>query len=127
MDTYFTFNITVNDLSIDFILWFSVVPSLRTLLNELAPVRHIWQKICIQLGISNSKLSEFEKIRGDPFTEGLDYWFNGNTDVPITWGSVVAALESPHVGEFSFAERLREKWTTGKESEEIYEKTDGGK
>ena len=85
----------------------------------------MWQEICIQLNIPNKILRDFG-IFGDPLTEGLDYWLNGNTDVPITWGSVVAALASPHVGEYLLAENLREKWTTSKESEEIYKKTDGG-
>ena len=103
-----------------------IAPSLKTLLNELVPVRKRWREICIQLNISNKILRVFEFF-DDPLTEGLDYWLNGNTDVPITWGSVVAALASPHVGEYVLAEYLRKKWTTSKESEEIYEKTDGGK
>ena len=102
-----------------------IAPSLRTLLNELVPVRHKWREICIQLNISNNKLHDFEKF-ADPFAEGLDYWLDGNTDVSITWGSVVAILTSHHVGEYVLAENLKEKWTTNKESEEIYEKTDGG-
>ena len=85
----------------------------------------MWREICIQLNISNKKLHDFEKF-DDPFTECLDYWLNGNTDVPITWGSVVTALESPHVNCNFLAERLREKWITIKESEQIYVRTDGG-
>ena len=65
-------------------------------------------------------------FKKDPFLESLDYWLKGNTGVSVTWGSVVAALESPHVGENLLAKRLRKKWTTSKESEQIYEKTDGG-
>ena len=38
----------------------------------------------------------------------------------------MAALESPYVGEYLIAKRLREKWNASKESEQIYEKTDGG-
>ena len=94
-------------------------------MNELVPVRHIWRKISIQLGIPSNHLHVFEKSDDDPFTGSLDFWLNGNTNVPVTWGSVVAALESPHVGEYVFAKRLREKWSTSKESEQIYEKTDG--
>ena len=100
-----------------------LAPSLKTLLNELAPVRHMWREICIQLNISNKKLQDFEKF-DDPFTECLDYWLDGNTDVPITWGSVVRALESPDLSYNFMAQRLREKWTTSKESEE---KVDEGK
>ena len=72
-------------------------------------MKHKWHKICIQLGISNSKFHEF-KENGDPFIEGLDYWLKGNTDAPITWGSVVAAVESPSVEEPGLAKTLREKW-----------------
>ena len=110
----------------NFILIFPIAPSLRTLLNELAPLRHIWRKICIQLGISCNDLHELEKFEDDPFTESLDFWLNGKTDVPVTLGSVVAALESPHVGEYIFAKALREKWKTRKESELLYEKTNEG-
>ena len=111
--------IVINNVSI-FSLY--IAPSLKTLLNELVPVRHMWRKICIQLNIPWNKLLEFEKFE-DPFTECLDYWLDGNTDVPITWGSVVAALESPDISQNLIAERLRKKWTT---SEQIYEKTGGG-
>ena len=111
--------------NVEFYHIYAIGPSLRTLLNELAPLRHIWRKISIQLGISSNHLHVFEKSDDDPFTESLDFWLNGNTDVPVTWGSVVAALESPHVGECVFAKRLREKWSTSKESEPIYEKTGG--
>ena len=92
-----------------------------TLMKLLTPVRHRWQEISIQLGVSNNKLRDFKKF-DDPFTKSLDYWVNGNTDVPITWGSVVAALESPHVGEYLFAKTLNIEVC-----EQIYEKTDGGK
>ena len=48
---------------------------------------------------------------------GLDYWLNGNTEVPITWESVVAALESPSIKEPELATMLREKWTDEKPAE----------
>ena len=99
----------------------SSVPNLKTLLNELASVQHKSHKICIQLGISNSKFHEFKKD-GDPFIEGLDYWLKGKTDVPTTWESVVAAMESLSVEEPGLAKSLRERWIdttdkkTGKDS-----------
>ena len=85
----------------------------------------MWRKICIQLNIPKNKFHEFEKFE-DPFTESLDYWLTGNTDVPITWGSVVSALESPDIKQNLLAERLRKEWTTSIKSEQIYEKTEGG-
>ena len=102
-----------------------IAPSLEILWNELVSVKKKWREICIQLNVPNKILRDFT-IFDDPLTKGLVYWLDGNTDVPITWGSVVAALASPHVGEYLLAEYLREKWTTSKESEEIHEKTDGG-
>ena len=80
------------------------VPDLKTVLNELASVKHKWKDICIQLGISNSKLHEFKMSlsRDDLLTEGIDYWLKSNTDVPTTWESVVAALKSPFVDEPRF-------------------------
>ena len=87
----------------------------------LVSLKHMWREISIQLGISNNKLHDFKKL-DDPFTKSLDYWLNGNTDVPITWGSVVAALKSPHVGEYLFAKTLNIEVC-----EQIYEKIDESK
>ena len=106
----------------------SVVPTLKTLLNDLTPVNHKWHRICIQLGIPNNKLREFEK-NGDPLVASLDYWLNGNTDVPITWESVVAALESPSVGELGQAKVLKKKYwmeTIDKATKETIQKKDEG-
>ena len=71
-------------------------------------MQHKWRKICIQLGVPNCKLLQFEKD-GDPLINSLDYWLNGNTEVPITWESVVAALNAPHVDEPGLAKKLRKK------------------
>ena len=57
-------------------------------------------------------------LHDDPLTEGLNYWLDGNTDVPITWGSIVEVLASHHVEEYVLAEILREKF-----SKESYKKT----
>ena len=90
-------------------------------------MKHKWRKICIQLGIPNYKLRQFEKD-DDPIINSLDYWLNGNTDVPITWESVVAALDTPDVDEPGLAKKLREKWTetTNKATKETIEKDDDG-
>ena len=90
-------------------------------------MKHKWRKICIQLDIPNSKLHQYEKD-GDSITNGLDYWLNGNTDVPVTWESVVAALDAPDVDEPGLAKILREKWieTTDKATKQTIGKNDDG-
>ena len=86
-----------------------------------------WRKICIQLNIPNYKLHQFEKD-DDPIINSLDYWLNGNTDVPIKWESVVAALDTPDVDEPGLAKILRVKWieTTNKATKQTIEKDDKG-
>ena len=111
-----------------FYTFFSVVPILKTLLNDLTPVGDKWRKIGIQLGIPNFKLRIFEKD-DDPLINSLDYWLHGNTDIPITWESVVAALESPSVGELGLAKELKEKYcmeTTDKATKQTMEKNGEG-
>ena len=83
-------------------------------------MKHKWKDICIQLGISNSKLHEFKMSlsHDDPLTEGIDYWLKSNTDVPITWESVVAALESYSVDERGLAEALKKKYAVDKQTSE---------
>ena len=79
-------------------------------------MKHKWHRICIQLGIPNRKLLEFKKY-GNPLSVGMDYWLNGNAEVPITWESVAAALESPSIKEPELATMLREKWIDEKPAE----------
>ena len=77
---------------------------------ELGEVTHKWFKIGIQLGISRGKLKEFEK-EDDPLSAIIDYWLNGNVEsVPVSWRSVVAALESSHVDETGLANRISSKY-----------------
>ena len=77
---------------------------------ELGKVKHKWFEIGIQLGISRGKLKEFEK-EVDPLSAIIDYWLNRNVKgVPISWRSVVAALESSHVDETGLANTINEKY-----------------
>lgn len=85
--------------------------NLRTLCNELGNVQHKAYEIGVQLGISLGKLKELKK-NGNLLLESLDFWLNGNTDVPVTWESVVNALESDFVKETGCAERIRKKHLT---------------
>lgn len=89
---------------------FLAPPKLRTLCNELGEVKRKAYEIGIQLGISHSKLVEL-KQQGDLLAGALDYWLSGNVpDVPITWESVVDALESPYVDETGCANKIKTKY-----------------
>ena len=77
---------------------------------ELGEVTHKWFKIGIQLGISRGKLKEFEK-EADPLSAVIDYWLDGNVEgIPVSWRSVVSALESSHVDETGLANRISRKY-----------------
>ena len=70
-------------------------------------VAHKWFKIGVQLGIPYNKLKEFEK-EDDPLSAAVNYWLSGNVkEVPVSWSSIVAALESSHVGETGLANRIK--------------------
>ena len=46
----------------------------------------------------------------NPFIEAVDYWLEGNTDISITWGTIVSALESKYVSECGLAKELRDTY-----------------
>ena len=92
--------------------------SLPTLCNELGLLKYKAQEIGILLGISLGKLKEM-KQDGDLFLESLDYWLRGNTDVPVTWGSIVAALESDFVNELGCAKKIKRKYCQSEEDQEV--------
>ena len=84
---------------------------MRTVYNELEDVKHKAYEIGIQLGIPHSKMVVF-KQEGDILSAAVDFWLRGNVQdsyVPVTWGSIVAALESKPVGETGLAKTIREK------------------
>ena len=83
---------------------------LMTICMELGKVAHKWFKIGVQLGIPRHILKEFEK-EVDPLSAVIDYWLNGNVEgVPVSWRSIVAALESSHVGEAGLAKEVSKKY-----------------
>jgi hypothetical protein len=43
------------------------------------------------------------------FTEVISFWLNGNTQVAVSWKSIIDVLESQFVGEKGLANQLREK------------------
>ena len=63
------------------------------------------------MGIPPHKLKEIEK-GADPLVESVDYFLKGNVEgVPLSWGSIVTALKSDHVGEPALAKHLQNVYT----------------
>ena len=84
--------------------------SLRVICEELSTVKYKSFDIGIQLGVPHHKLKEFKK-EVDPLSEAVNYWLNGNAEeVPVSWMSVVAALESSHVEETGLAKKIKKKY-----------------
>ena len=83
--------------------------------DELGEIEHKAYKIGIQLGISDDKMKKFEQD-GNVLSTAVSHWLNGNTNVPVTWRSVVAALNSPFVGERGCAQKISKKYC-GEEKE----------
>ena len=55
-------------------------------------------------------MEKFKK-EDDPLSSAIDYWLRDNVeDVPVSWESIVTALESTHVGEPGLAKRIKEKY-----------------
>ncbi len=82
---------------------------MRTVCFELGEVKHKAHEIGIQLGIPYCKMMEFKRD-GDILSAAVNYWLSGNLpDVPITWESLVTALESDYVGESGCAKKIKDK------------------
>ena len=50
------------------------------------------------------------KQEGDSLSAAIDFWLSGNANIPITWDSIVAALESKQVGEIGLAKVIHTKY-----------------
>ena len=71
-----------------------------------------WFQIGVQLGVSESKLRQIEAdyhTLDRRFSEMISFWLNGNTQVPVSWTSLVQVLESRFVNEKGLANQIREK------------------
>lgn len=76
-------------------------------------------EIGVQLGIPHYKLLEFKK-EDDPLSATLNYWLKGNVIkpvVPISWRSIVKALQSKYVGEPGLAEQIHQKYLCPQEDQ----------
>ena len=94
-------------------------PTLKTVIEELNDVVCKSNAIGIQLGVPFSKLKsfEFEALSNDEkFTSIVDYWLRDNTNVKVTWNSIVAVLKSVSVDEVVLANRIHKKFCQPEES-----------
>ena len=91
------------------VLMYATDLNLRNICNELGGIKTKWLEIGIQLGIPRRKLLEFKEDR-DPLSAVVEYWLNGNTKVPVSWKSIVAALKSEHIAEPGLAEKINKKY-----------------
>ena len=97
--------------------------NLRNVNHELAYVRGKWYDIGVQLDLSDTKLHEIEAdyhFMHRRFSEVINFWLKGNTLIPVTWESLIDALESPPVNERGLAKELREKLGLHKNTGENY-------
>ena len=96
----------------DFFL-FLVTIDVKTLSSELSAVQSKWYEMGIQLGITKDKLDTFNEDHGKVarcFLATLNYWVDGNTDVPVSWESIIKVLNDPFVNEPAMSNRLRGKY-----------------
>ena len=85
---------------------------LWSITNELGSVIDKWFQIGVQLRLSKAKLGQIEADHHTVdrcFSEVISFCFNGNTQVAVSWKSLVEVLESPFVDEKGLAKKLREK------------------
>ena len=89
----------------------TVRPNLKLVCKELGTVKHKYFDIGVQLGVPIHELKLFEK-ENSPLSSVVGYWLGANAvDVPVTWGSVVEALND--VGEIGLANTISKKYCKG--------------
>ena len=73
-----------------------------------------WYEIGIQLGIKTDNLDVFKEDHygrtARCFIETLNYWTGDNTDVPVSWESIINVLNDPIVNKPAIANRLQRKY-----------------
>ena len=101
-------------LHVDYIFSMNTTTALDlwSITNELGSVIDKWFRIGVQLRLSEAKLRQIEadhRTVDRYFSEVISFWFNGNTQVAVSWKSLIEVLESPFVDEKGLAKKLREK------------------
>ena len=91
-------------------------------INELGSVINKWFQIGIQLGVDETKLRQIEadhRTADRCLSEVIMFWLNGNTNIDITWNSLIKALEASIVNEKGLAKSLIQKHAPVSKSELI--------
>ena len=68
-----------------------------------------WKMMGIQLYLTDSQLDCIEVTSGDPlhcFSSVFTLWKRKETRLPLSWGTVLQALEAPSVGERKLARKI---------------------
>ena len=90
------------------------MPSLMDLVEELRDMARNWRSLGIQLKVPQSTLLSIDFEIEDPvqaLTETL-MWSVHMRD--LSWEDIVDALKSPGVGEMRLAERIEQKYCSGR-------------
>lgn len=85
---------------------------LKSITDELGSVMSKWFEIGVQLGINETNLQQIEANYSTVercFSGMISFWLKGNTEVAVTWKSIIVVLESRFVNEKGLANQLREK------------------
>ena len=88
----------------------SDVLSVSLVVKELTAVCEKWQYIGEELGVGQFSLRDISADYSDPgdcLKEVLRKWLR---NCATTWGDIIAALRSPHIGEFQLADNLEAKY-----------------
>ena len=58
------------------------------------------------------------RMKDDPLSAVVECWLQGNAknSLPLSWKSIVSALNSNHVSEWGLAERIEKKYCHGEET-----------
>ena len=78
-----------------------MAPNKHTLINLLAGMSHMWQEIGLALNVESNflhGLSSSSDSNEVKLANVIEYWMNTQSS-PITWETVISAIESPIVGQ----------------------------
>ena len=98
-----------------------LLTDLKLLVNRLSAVETDWFDIGLQLGIKIDTLKSFETDKYNNrrrLTEVLSFWLKQNTDIAVSWESIVNALRS--VDQNALASDLEDEFINNRqESQEV--------
>ena len=92
-----------------------LTPDHAELLSEVATyIPGKWKAVGVELQLKEGELDAIEVTSDDPmrcFSSVFTLWRRKETKLPLSWLTVLQALEAPSVGEQKMARQLRSKLT----------------